>query len=100
MKRLGKGLLDLIPLDESGVEEGVKTVSLKKIYPSVLQPRKRFEDKAIRKLADSIKYHGLAQPIMVRKTNQGYEIIAGERRFRACLIARLEEMKSRKKQQK
>ena len=92
MKRLGKGLLDLIPVEETGDEEGISVVSLKRIYPSALQPRQRFDDKAIRQLADSIRRHGLAQPIMVRKTDKGYEIIAGERRFRACLIARLVEV--------
>ena len=90
MNRLGRGLGDLIPvkskadlLDSSGVEE----VSLRDVYPSTFQPRLKFDDKDIRELSESIKQHGLIQPILVRKTAKGYEIIAGERRFRASLLA-------------
>ena len=91
MTRLGRGLMDLIPaIDPTKMNEvdGVREVSLKSIYPSELQPRKYFKDSDLRSLADSIKQHGLVQPILVRKTEKGYEIIAGERRFRACLLAK------------
>lgn len=96
MSRLGRGLVDLIPVierDENPVDNlNVKEVSLKTIYPSLLQPRKYFKDSDLRDLAESIRQHGLAQPILVRETDKGYEIIAGERRFRACLLAKLDKV--------
>lgn len=95
MNRLGRGLVDLIPVSNVEMQDenlSLKEVYLKDIYPSELQPRKYFDDSGLRDLADSIKQHGLAQPILVRETDKGFEIIAGERRFRACLLAKLEKV--------
>ena len=87
-KGLGRGLDSLFDLnaDDSGVTE----VMLSEIEPNRDQPRKDFDEAALNELAESIKKHGLLQPILVRsKAAGGYEIIAGERRWRASRIAEL-----------
>lgn len=65
----------------------VKTIDIKDIVANKYQPRQAFDSDALFKLSASIKQQGLLQPILVRKTEQGYEIIAGERRFRASMLA-------------
>lgn len=67
--------------DEKGM---VGEVLLAQVYPNPNQPRTNFKPEEIEELANSIKRHGLLQPILVRKTGDGYEIIAGERRWQAC----------------
>ena len=67
--------------DEKGM---VGEVLLAQVHPNPNQPRTNFEPEEIEELANSIKRHGLLQPILVRKTGDGYEIIAGERRWQAC----------------
>ena len=99
-KKLGRGLSAL--LGESKVrstlfnpenQDTVEKISLKKIRPGVYQPRQHFEETELQDLADSIKEHGVIQPIILRKTDDDfYEIIAGERRFRASKIANLTEI--------
>ena len=85
---LGRGLDSL--LDENSGDSAVTEVMLSQIEPNRDQPRKDFDEEALRELADSIKKHGLLQPILVRsKPKGGYEIIAGERRWRACRMAEL-----------
>lgn len=64
-------------------------LELSKIYPNPNQPRKTFDQKALEELADSIKVHGLIQPIIVNESGDKYMIIAGERRWRACQMAGL-----------
>lgn len=64
-------------------------LDLSKIYPNPNQPRKNFDQKALEELADSIKVHGLIQPIIVNESGDRYMIIAGERRWRACQMAGL-----------
>lgn len=64
-------------------------LELSKIYPNPNQPRKNFDQKALEELADSIKVHGLIQPIIVNESGDKYMIIAGERRWRACQMAGL-----------
>lgn len=66
-----------------------KLIDIKKIYANVNQPRKVFNDEKIEELSQSIKENGLIQPIVVRKTKEGYQIIAGERRYRACVLANM-----------
>ena len=61
----------------------VKKIKFTEIFPSPMNPRKTFDEEAICELADSIKQHGLLQPITVRPKDKAYEIIMGERRFRA-----------------
>ena len=95
-KGLGRGLDDLLvdnffPGDEK--ESGSKiTVSLSEIDTKPDQPRKKFDAESIAALADSIASNGLLQPILVRKIRDRYEIIAGERRFRASKMAGLTEI--------
>lgn len=85
--RLGKGLDALIP-SEKKVETGSgNLLPIEKIKPNSDQPRKYFEDTAIQELAASIREKGVIQPLTVRKSGSDYEIIAGERRWRASQLA-------------
>ena len=67
-------------------------VKLKDIIPNPYQPRKHFDEEKLNELAVSIKEHGIFQPIILKESVQGYEIVAGERRFRAASIVGLEEV--------
>ena len=93
---LGRGLgalLDDPNLDFTQSRGGVTAVPLHRVEPNPLQPRKEFEPEAMQALADSIAEHGLLQPLTVRDMNNGYyQIIAGERRWRAARMAGLEEV--------
>ena len=72
--------------DESIVNSGVVELDMKLIDPNKEQPRKKFDVTSLRELTESIKQHGVIQPIIVNKTSGNrYLIVAGERRFRACL---------------
>jgi ParB family chromosome partitioning protein len=100
---LGKGLSALIPqrardsvtttvIDRDAAEaqkKGVLSVPIEDVHPNRFQPCKTFDDVTLNELADSIKEHGLMQPILVRKRGNAFEIIAGERRWRACQRAGL-----------
>lgn len=90
---LGKGLNAIfIENDTEDSSSGV-TLKISEIEPNRSQPRKEFDDKALNELAESIKEHGLLQPLLVRPlTLGGYEIVAGERRYRACRMAGLTEV--------
>ena len=96
---LGKGLEALFGEIEGsvGVGDG-KTdnssleIDINEIKPNAGQPRKTFDKDALRELADSIRENGLIQPIIVRKSGSVYEIVAGERRWRACRLAGLEKI--------
>ncbi|MEC0226800.1 ParB/RepB/Spo0J family partition protein [Paenibacillus alba] len=86
-KGLGKGLDALITslhIDES---DKVIQIPLSQLRANPYQPRKHFNEDSIKELADSIKEHGVIQPIIVRKVLKGFEIIAGERRYRASQVA-------------
>lgn len=92
---LGKGMEAF--LDESSLlavesQEGVISLKLSDIEPNRNQPRKSFDKEHLASLADSIREHGIIQPIVVTKTALGYEIVAGERRWRAARIAGLKEV--------
>ncbi|WP_138754018.1 ParB/RepB/Spo0J family partition protein [Paenibacillus sinopodophylli] len=82
-KRLGRGLDALIPSLSVNDDDKVIEISLNQLRPNPYQPRKTFDEDSIKELAESIKQHGIIQPIIVRTVLKGYEIIAGERRFRA-----------------
>ncbi|MEK3885385.1 ParB/RepB/Spo0J family partition protein [Paenibacillus sp. PL2-23] len=82
-KRLGRGLDALIPSLSVNDDDKVIEVPLSQLRPNPYQPRKTFDEDSIKELAESIKQHGVIQPIIVRTVLKGYEIIAGERRFRA-----------------
>ena len=93
-KRLGTGLDALFGEDlslEEETEEAVFELPVVKIEPREDQPRRRFDEDALEELAESIRQHGLIQPITVRPEENGYyQIIAGERRWRAARLAGLE----------
>lgn len=91
-KRLGKGLDALIPKLEISDDETVLQVDVGELRANPYQPRKYFSEEALQELADSIREHGIVQPLVVRKTIHGYEIVAGERRFRAAKQAKLEQV--------
>jgi ParB family transcriptional regulator, chromosome partitioning protein len=87
---LGKGLSAILnDIEDRGAP---LSVPLSQIRPNPNQPRLSFKDESITELAESIKEKGLLQPILVRKAEHGYEIIAGERRFRASIKAGLDEV--------
>ena len=98
-KSLGRGLEallgemneDVLSTELSQIKTG-DFVSVKDIFVSSYQPRKEFDEDAIKALASSIKEKGVLQPLIVRKTDKGYELIAGERRLRASKIAGLTEV--------
>lgn len=70
-------------------DEQIKKIDISDIKPNPYQPRKTFDENHLNDLADSIKQYGILQPIVLRKTVQGYYIVVGERRFRASKIAGL-----------
>ena len=99
-KGLGRGLDSIfadnyIDVAASSKEDGIQTLRISQIEPKADQPRKHFDEDALFELSDSIKRHGLLQPIIVRESEnaQGYyQIIAGERRWRASKLAGLSEI--------
>ncbi len=102
--RLGKGLASIFGEDVSSVLEDIQrgssdeyssvksTLKVSDIRPNPFQPRRFFDEEKLEELADSIKQHGLFTPVLVRKSVQGYELVAGERRLRATKIAKLKEI--------
>ncbi len=94
-KRLGKGLeaifgsdIDSVLSDIDHREAGNTAIKVTEIRPNPYQPRKHFDDEGLKELADSIREHGVFQPIIVRRSHVGgYELIAGERRLRASKLA-------------
>ena len=88
--RLGKGIDALIPAEAHDSNTHVIELSLEEIRPNPIQPRKSIDRDKLAELSESIKVHGLISPILVRKFNTKYEIIAGERRFHACKLAGIE----------
>ena len=75
-------------------EGGVLYVDINDIMPNASQPRKSFDEDKLQELADSIQQHGLIQPIVLRKAGKGYEIVAGERRWRAARLIGLKQIPS------
>jgi ParB family chromosome partitioning protein len=111
-KGLGKGLDSLIPDNKSGKinqmetvlktlensdvqvesKSGEQMININKVEPNRDQPRKKFEEDALMELSDSIKQFGVLQPLLVKKKKDYYEIIAGERRWRAAKMAGVKEI--------
>jgi len=91
-KRLGRGLDALIPSLEVEVNDQIIEVECTEIRPNPFQPRKEFDEKALDELAESIKEHGVIQPLIVRKSIKGYELVAGERRLRASQKAGIQKV--------
>lgn len=98
-RALGRGLEELFNIEdinynkleekimETAEETEVKELPIKDLRVNPYQPRKSFKEESLRELADSIKEHGVFQPIIVKKSIKGYEIVAGERRYRASRLA-------------
>lgn len=103
-RALGRGLeqlfnnenLDVTKLEqtiyETATNEEIIDIELSKLRPNPYQPRKVFDDEALKELSASIKEHGVFQPIIIKKSIKGYEIIAGERRVRASKLAGLDKI--------
>lgn len=91
---LGKGLGALLSVQEEieQADSGVLEVSLDDIRPNPHQPRTDFDAEELDDLKQSIQEHGLIQPVIVKKVDQGYELIAGERRYRAAKLAKLKKI--------
>lgn len=83
-KALGRGIGALIPASTAEHKGEILFIAPDKIKPNTLQPREQFDDKSIAELAQSIKEKGIIQPLVVRRQGDQYELIAGERRLRAC----------------
>ena len=92
----GKGMEALFSKKLDSINEGsaqkVLNIDMEKIQPNPNQPRKRFREKSLKELSESIKNVGVLQPILLRKSDDVYYIIAGERRFRAAKLAGLTEI--------
>ncbi len=90
-KIFGEGINEVIKGIESNdaLKEKANEIVLSEIFPNPHQPRKNFNEEELSELAQSIKKYGLIQPIIVKKTNNGYYLVAGERRSRAAKLARL-----------
>ncbi|QXM07013.1 ParB/RepB/Spo0J family partition protein [Crassaminicella indica] len=95
---LGKGLSALIPERNTDIEKNreikgdIQNINIHEINPNRNQPRKSFDQEKLDALAKSIKNYGVIQPIVVRTIKEGYEIVAGERRWKACRQAGLKEI--------
>lgn len=90
-KGLGRGLGAILPVEEATVQQAhaVQEIPIEKIVPNPYQPRLEFSEEELDSLAESIRQHGLIQPITVRQVGERYELIAGERRWRAAKKAGL-----------
>lgn len=94
----GRGLATLIDteVEQPSVNEAIKDsivkVNISKVEPNRTQPRKNFNEDALQELADSIREHGILEPLLVKERDNYYEIIAGERRWRAANIVGLKEV--------
>lgn len=90
---LGKGLGALMLENNTDSMVSTDTLAVNDIIPNKEQPRKTFDEAALQELADSIKQHGVLQPLLVRPlTTGGYQLVAGERRWRASRLAELKEV--------
>ena len=101
-KALGKGLEQLFNTEvldfdvfennimESATDSDIKEIPIMEIRTNPYQPRKNVDEEALKELSDSIKVHGVFQPIIVKKSIKGYDLVAGERRLRASKMAGLE----------
>lgn len=93
-KGLGKGLNALLSEEtlNSTEESGIKVVNINDVEPNQHQPRKSFSQEELNELSVSIQEHGILQPLIVRQKDNKYQIVAGERRFRAAKMASLKEV--------
>lgn len=89
LTRLGRGFDALLPSAGTNKNQETSFIDIQLIITNPEQPRKEFDKNSLQELADSIKEKGIIQPILVEKVDQKYQIIAGERRYRAALMAHL-----------
>jgi len=89
---LGALLGDIAPAEKGEADGAVRTVPISALSPQPQQPRRRFDEAALDELAESVAVNGILQPIVVRPHGHGYQIVAGERRWRAAQRARLGEV--------
>jgi ParB family chromosome partitioning protein len=100
-RRLGRGLEALLGRDDGGYEPGsgddndLSYIPVDQIDANPFQPRRQFDPAEIAALADSLRQHGMLQPILVRAVNDRYQLVAGERRLRASVEAQLHEVPAR-----
>jgi ParB family chromosome partitioning protein len=100
-RRLGRGLEALLGREEGGFEGGsvdaseLVQIAVDQIDANPFQPRRQFNSQEIASLADSLRQHGMLQPVLVRAVGERYQLIAGERRLRASIEARLHEVPAR-----
>src|SRR5260370_39085981 len=87
LRGLGRGLNALIPMSREGEAMVPQMIAVDQIRPSHQQVRSRFDAEPLGELAESIRQHGVLQPLLVRRSADGYELIAGERRWRAARLA-------------
>jgi ParB family transcriptional regulator, chromosome partitioning protein len=90
LRGLGRGLDALIPMSSEGEALVPQMIAVDQIRPSRQQVRSRFDAEPLGELAESIRLHGVLQPLLVRKLADGFELIAGERRWRAARLAGLD----------
>lgn len=92
MKRiaLGRGLDALLPTSKPGEDKEIAEIETNRIRPNRYQPRKQFNDDKITELAESVKEKGFLQPIVVTRIDNGFELVIGERRYRAAKMLKLE----------
>jgi len=88
----GDGKMQAIKKGPRFMRNGISYLSIDEIYPSPVQPRKRFSQESLQELSDSITQYGILNPLTVRKRNGKFELIAGERRLRASRLAGLKEV--------
>lgn len=91
-KGLGKGINALFPGENLTKNETVSQINISEIKANPYQPRKIFDDAALNELSESIKEHGILQPVVVRKAGKRFELVVGERRFRAAKLAKLDDI--------
>jgi ParB family chromosome partitioning protein len=89
-KPLGRGLSALLSADQGAVAEDSSEIGIDLIDPSPVQPRSHFDDRSLKELAMSIRENGIVQPVLVRPNGSRFELVAGERRWRAAQLAGLE----------
>lgn len=91
-KGLGKGINALFPGESVSESEKINQISISQLQTNPYQPRKIFDEAALQELSESIKEHGILQPIVVRKVGNQFELVVGERRFRAAKLAKMKEV--------
>ncbi len=91
-KGLGKGINALFPGESLSETEKITQLNVSQLRTNPYQPRKIFDDAALQELSESIKEHGILQPVVVRKKGNNFELVVGERRFRAAKLAKMDQV--------